>query len=125
MICFYADSSGLSDIILFHTRIEYNDLPCYYSVSEVTLFLSKLPETFGLSLLNSACCGTYIISYGSSALMETVPSGIVHVIVDEDDMDAMVKINECGGRENMEPDIRRAKEKYRFGHTVKEYVSLF
>jgi len=71
----------LDDHVIFHDWIPYKDLPLMFSCGEVTLFLSRLPETFGQSLASSIACGTPVISYGKGALTETVPSGYGHQVV--------------------------------------------
>lgn len=77
----YALQLGVLENVIFHDWIDYNDLPSYYSIGEYTLFLSKLQETFGLSLLNSVACGTPTISFGTGALAEVVPPGSAHYII--------------------------------------------
>ena len=45
------------------------------------MFLSTLPETFGVTLIQSIACCTPVISYGTGALSEVVPPGNGHRIV--------------------------------------------
>ena len=63
----YVKKENIEEYIIFHDWISFYDLPYYYSIAEVTLFFSSLPETFGMSLINSISCGTPVISHGNGA----------------------------------------------------------
>jgi glycosyltransferase involved in cell wall biosynthesis len=64
---------GLRSHVTFHDWIDYPDLPEYYSLGECCLYLSQLPETFGLALVQSIACGTFVVSSGAGALKDAVP----------------------------------------------------
>ncbi|HEV2493696.1 MAG TPA: glycosyltransferase family 4 protein [Terriglobia bacterium] len=72
---------GLRDHVIFHDWIDYPDLPEYYSLGECCLHLSRLPETFGLSVVESIASGTFVVSSGTGAVSETVPPGEAHRVV--------------------------------------------
>lgn len=72
---------GLEPHVTIHEWVEYEHLPQYLSLGECCLFLSTLPETFGLSLVQAIACGTFVVSSGSGALGEVVPHGYGHVVV--------------------------------------------
>lgn len=115
----------LSSNVIFHPWIHSEDLSAYYSIGKFTLFLSKLPETFGLSLLNSVLCGTPVISYGSGALKETIPPGNSHFIFNEEDVDGIVKriINGVTD-DSIISDIHFINEKYAISSIAEQYVTL-
>jgi glycosyltransferase involved in cell wall biosynthesis len=78
-----ASSSGLEKHVTFHRWVPRELRHHYYAGTECCLFLSKLPETFGLSLIEAIACGAFVVSRGSGALGETVPAGMGHLILPE------------------------------------------
>jgi glycosyltransferase involved in cell wall biosynthesis len=73
----------LREHVTVHDWIDYADLPEYYSLGECCLYLSRLPETFGLALVQSIASGTFVVSSGVGALTETVPPGEAHRVVSD------------------------------------------
>lgn len=76
---------NLQSNVQFHKWVDANDMPYYLSAGRVALFLTQLPETFGISLINCVACGTRVISYGSGALREVIPEGKWHHIIQKND----------------------------------------
>jgi glycosyltransferase involved in cell wall biosynthesis len=117
---------GLSAHVTFHKWVPYEDLPLLFSCGEITLFLSRLPETFGSSLVNSIGCGTPVISYGTGALEEIIPPGNAHFVVDEGDTDNIARIILDGqSGQNISKDIDYIHNSYRIDAAVKAYMDLF
>ncbi|HLW79425.1 MAG TPA: glycosyltransferase family 4 protein [Terriglobia bacterium] len=98
---------GLADRVTFHDWVVYSDLPAYYSIGERCLFLSRLPEGFGLSLVQSIACGTPVVSSGMGALRETVPPGLGHIIAPSSDPAAVAQAVLTGCPES---ELRRGQE---------------
>lgn len=73
---------GIEENVHFHPWIEAQDLPAYYSIGHCTLNTTSLPETFGISLIQSIACGTPVFSTGMGALPSVVPEGMGHHIFD-------------------------------------------
>lgn len=120
----YVELQKLEKYVIFHDWIDYSDLPIYYSVGEVTLFLSQLPETFGITLLNSISVGTPVISYGTGALNEVVPVGNGHFNIS--DVEDAVKIILKGFNEfDIKNDMEYVKEKYNIKTIAENYIKLF
>ena len=117
---------GVSDHVTFHDWVDYRDLPAYYSLGECCLFLSRLPESFGLALVQSIACGTFVVSSGSGALEETVPTGAGHVLVANPDPGAVARAVLDGCPES---DLRRGQawvaEAYDPGRIVDAYLDCF
>ena len=117
---------GLSDHVTFHDWVDYRDLPAYYSLGECCLFLSRLPESFGLSLVQSIACGTFVVSSGSGALEETVPPGGGHVVVRDPGPGAVARavLAECP-----DDELRRGQawiaETYDPGRIIDAYLDCF
>lgn len=115
--------SGLDHNVVFHPWIRGKDMAAYYSLGDFTLFLSQLPETFGLSLLNSILCGVPAISYGSGALRETVPPGKSHFVFDKTDVDGIVNrilLGTC--KSDIDDDIAWVRTKYNIAQISQQYV---
>jgi glycosyltransferase involved in cell wall biosynthesis len=74
-------TAGLEEAVTFHDWIDQRDMPGYLSLGEVCLFLSTFPETFGLSAVQAAACGTPVLSLGAGALTEILPPGRCHRVV--------------------------------------------
>lgn len=81
----YVIKNNLDKNVIFHKWIDKNDMPYYLSIGEFALFMTKLPETFGISLINCISCGLPVISYGSGALTEVVPANKGHYIIKDKD----------------------------------------
>ena len=124
MIKEYVKSQDLDDYVIFHNWVDYNDMPIYYKIGEFTLFLSKLPETSGLTLLNSVSVGTPVLSYGVGALNEVVPPGNSHFNIDSID-DAVIYILNGKDFYNTQEDIKMVKTKYNLDKIASQYVKLF
>ena len=120
----YVSSQKLEDYVIFHKWIDYEDLPIYYYIGEYTLFLSKLPETFGLTLLNSISVGTPVISYGVGALNEVVPTGNAHFNINTIE-DAVKIISKGKNKCNIKGDKNYVCEKYNLNNISQSYIELF
>ena len=118
------ERKGLASHVIFHKWVEYCDIPSYYEMGDCTLFFSKLPETFGLTLLNSAICGTPVISYGYGALTEVLPPGGLHQVVSSiKDVDEII-LNGVN-KNNVKRDILFLKENYLIDSIATQYLNLF
>ncbi len=120
----YVKDNNLEKFVVFHKWIDYNDLPLYYKLGEFTLFLSKLPETFGLTLLNSISVGTPVISYGVGALNEVVPPGNAHFNVKTVD-EAIKVIIKGKDNYNVKSDMKYVMNKYNLDSIAEQYIELF
>ena len=120
----YIKELGLEKYIIFHEWVLYNDLPCYYSIGECTLFLSELPETFGITLLNSICMQTPVLSYGVGALNEVIPPGNGHINIKTED-DAVNHILKGCMRDNIAKDQEYVINNYVLRDIAAQYVQLF
>lgn len=119
-----AKNKRISDHVIFHDWVEYCDIPSYYSVGYYTLFFSKLPETFGLTLLNSAICGTPVISYGYGALKEVIPPGGLHqVVTDIKDVPRLILIGV--DQERAKDDVSFLRDNYLIDLISEQYIDLF
>ena len=120
----YVNKKKLNNYVIFHKWVDYSDIPYYYKIGEFTLFLSKLPETFGITLLNSVSVGTPVLSYGVGALNEVVPVGKSHFNFKTKEEATKIILS---GKSNIdvESDIRYVKEKYNLDKIAEQYVELF
>lgn len=66
---------GLAEHVIFHSWVDIEDLPAYYSLGEWCLVLSELPEGFGFTPILAVSCGTPVISTRAGALRERFPVG--------------------------------------------------
>lgn len=120
------DKNNLNDRVIFHPWIAHEDLPYYFSIGEYALFLSSLTETFGVTLLNSICCGTPVISYGSGALSEIIPSGRGHRVLPYAEIDAIVNcILQNKEKEKVWMDTQFALQIYKKEPIIEKYCELF
>lgn len=116
----------LDDCVTFHDWIDYADLPEYYSLGECCLCLSTLPETFGMSVVQSIASGTFVVSSGAGALTEAVPSGEAHRVVPELDPAAVARavLEGCS-----DEGLRRARawilDKYPPGRSIDAHLDCF
>lgn len=81
----YIKNIGLKENVIFHKWVDGNDMGDYLSIGYFALFLTKLPETFGISLINCVSCGVPVVSYGSGALNEIVPNKKGQYIISDKD----------------------------------------
>lgn len=61
----FSNEKKLPDNFIDTGWIESEDLKYYYSVSDVTLNFSELPESFSQVCLESAYCGTPVVAFES------------------------------------------------------------
>lgn len=120
----FVDDNNLNDFVIFHDWVDYKDIPMYYKIGDFTLFLSKLPETFGLTLLNSISVGTPVLSYGVGALNEVVPPGKAHININTID-DAVKAIIKGKENYNIKEDMEYVIQKYDLDEISNKYIELF
>lgn len=119
----YVAKKNLERYVIFHNWVSYSDLPLFYKGGYCTLFLSRLPETFGLSLLNSVVSSTPAISYGSGALKEVVEDSYMHRIA-ENPMDVVDII--INNKIKYDEDIVNSTiENYSISNVVSQYKQIF
>lgn len=116
----------LQDHVTFHDWIDYADLPEYYSLGECSLCLSRLPETFGMSVVQSIASGTFVVSLGVGALTEAVPTGEAHRVVPDPDPTAIARVVLEGCSDE---GLRRARgwvvERYASARSIDAYLDCF
>ena len=120
----YVNDNDLNKYVIFHDWVDYEDIPTFYKIGEFTLFLSKLPETFGLTLLNSISVGTPVLSYGAGALNEVVPPGKAHINIKTVE-DAVNTIKKGKKYYNAEEDMNYVISKYSLENIANQYIELF
>lgn len=64
---------GLDRHVLFHPWVTYDRLPEYFSLADRCLNLSTLPESFGLTPLESVACGTPVVTTRAGATTDLLP----------------------------------------------------
>lgn len=64
---------AIGDAVAFHPWIELADMPAYCSLGTAVLALSTLPESFGLTPLQSIACGTPVIATPAGAQPTLLP----------------------------------------------------
>ena len=64
---------AIGDAVKFHPWIDLADLPAYFSLGSVTLALSSLPESFGLTPVQSVSCHTPVITTPAGAVPGLLP----------------------------------------------------
>ena len=117
---------NLSKHVIFHRWVDAEDMPEYLSIGEATLFLSELPETFGVSLVNSIVAGTPVISFGSGALKETVPPGNAHFTINKENyIDAAEIIQKGFIKLLIEEDKIFITKSYNLKLVTEKYFDLF
>ncbi len=75
--------------VVFHPWIDLPDLPAYFSLADATLALSTLPESFGLTPVQSVLCGTPAIATAAGAVPDLLPPGHGISLVPFNDPDAV------------------------------------
>ena len=117
---------GLRAHVTLHDWIDYPNLPEYYSLGDCCLYLSQLPETFGLALVQSVACETFVVSSGAGALKDTVPPGYANVVVADLDPGTIASAVLAGCSEE---EIRRGRalvtERYASDRIVDAYLDCF
>ncbi len=66
---------GLTQAVVFHRWLDHSDMAAYYSLGDVTLSFSRLPEGFGLTPLESISCGTPCVATPAGAIAELPVEG--------------------------------------------------
>ncbi len=72
---------GLGEKVVWFPRISLEEMPAYYTFSDVTLYTPH-GEPFGLVQLESLACGTCVVVSNSGGMPETVEDGISGYLVD-------------------------------------------
>ena len=117
---------GVAGAVVGHAWIGPDDLTAYYALGECTLVLSRLPEGFGYTPVESIACGTPVVSTTTGALGGLLPPahGVTHV--PRDDLDAVV----AAVRAPVPPaDLARGRalvaRRYAPGAAARGYLALF
>ena len=110
--------------------IESKDLKYYYSISDVTLNFSELPESFSQVCIESAYCGTPVVAFGSGNILylskkfenifvvnknvEDIKQGIDKAIVIKKDNEIKNKVkNEIEKRYSVEKIVNNYMQLYK------------
>ncbi|MBR1802710.1 MAG: glycosyltransferase [Clostridia bacterium] len=109
--------------------IKSNKLKYYYSIADVTLNFSSLPESFSQICLESAYCGTPVVSFKSGNI-PTLSKQIDSIILVDKTIDSILNgINNAIVMKNDLERIEQTKEKIieNFGSKkiINEYLSLY
>jgi glycosyltransferase involved in cell wall biosynthesis len=78
------DKEGISAHVVFPGRVSREDLPDYYSASDVFWLLSE-QESFGLVYVEAQLCGCPAIGYNTTGVAEAIQDGETGFLVEGDD----------------------------------------
>ncbi|MFX1392324.1 MAG: glycosyltransferase family 4 protein [Promethearchaeota archaeon] len=121
-----ASKIGESNSIIFHDWIDYRELPEYYSLAEWCLTLSVLPEGFGLTPIQSICCGTPVISTMAGGLRDKFPPEHGIRFVNLKNIDQIIyHISEKPPNSELESGRRYIEEHYNNEKIIQEYIKCF
>ncbi|MFC1899265.1 glycosyltransferase [Chloroflexota bacterium] len=81
---------GISDRVTFSGLIKHNELPYYYSASDVCVMPSYY-ESFGLVALESLACGTPVIANNVGALRDTILDGKTGYVVPDNNVPSLIE----------------------------------
>ena len=118
-------ASGLSiyEQVIFTNWIDIQDLPAFYSLGCWTLAIGTFPEGFGLTPLQSICCGTPAICTKAGGLMDHLPSGHGLFYVDFFNIDQIREIIERGvSTSEIAQGQHYIKEHYSTDRFVQEHI---
>jgi glycosyltransferase involved in cell wall biosynthesis len=92
----YTHDVGAALAVHFHRWIEASEMTDYLQLCEWSLCLSRLPEGFGLSVLEAVAAGVPVVSTPAGAFPELLPPnhGVEHV--DFDDSNAVATLIAAG-----------------------------
>ena len=107
---------GLGDLVIFVGSRAQEELPYYYSASEVCI-MPSLYESFGMVALEAMACGTPVIASNVGGLTYTVRDGETGFLVPEKDPKALA--------EKLQLLLSDACLRQRFGHRAVQVASTY
>ena len=113
---------NLNKFIKFHPWIDSREMPAYFSLANCCLALSTLPETFGLSVLQSVACLTPVVTTPAGAIPEVLPPYHGVNIVD---FDSPEKVADAMLQQHDPADLRRGKAYIEANYNVESVVSQY
>ena len=125
----FENNNGLSDNFINTGWIKTEELKYYYSISNVTLNFSLLPESFSQICIESVICGTPVVSFASGNIpyLNRITNNII--IVDKNIADILKGINIAFELKKDESKLQRAKQKIRENFNsekiTNEYLKLY
>lgn len=125
----FGDSRNLPKACINTEWIKSEELKYYYSISDVTLNFSNLPESFSQICLESAYCGTPVVSFKSGNI-PTLSKEIDSIILVDKETTSIIKgiekalkvKNDLQKIENIEKVI---KEKFGVQEIISKYLNLY
>lgn len=114
---------GLEDAVILHPWVPHRLLPSYYSLADCCLVPSRLPEGFGLTVLQAVSCGTPVVATPAGAIPGLLPAEHGLTIVSFDDIDALAAATLSAIRDGHVP-TRRGAEFIGRRYSVDRYVDL-
>lgn len=90
----HVEALGLEETVTFTGRVPYDELPAYYTMSDVMVMPSfEIPgeptEGFGLTYLEAGACETPVIGTLTGGIPEAIDHGISGLLVPPKDTDAL------------------------------------
>lgn len=118
---------NLKDNVVFHTWVDYENLPAYYSLGEWCWNLSVLPEGFGLAPVQSVACGTPVISTRSGALRLLFPEAHGVKYINPGNIQEIVTavLTTDFSYEEIYKGQRYIREHYSLENCAEQYISAF
>jgi glycosyltransferase involved in cell wall biosynthesis len=83
---------GAEDSVQFHRWIRADEMAAYLNVAEWSLCLSRLPEGFGLSVLEGIVAGVPVVATPSGAVPEVMPAGLGVELTEFGDANTVARI---------------------------------
>lgn len=100
---------GLSGAVVLHPWVAHHLLPAYYSLAECCLAPSRLPEGFGLSVLQAVSCGTPVVATPAGAVPDLLPPDHGVRLVPFDNVEATVAASRTASKSDADA-VRRGRE---------------
>lgn len=121
---------GIADKVIFRGYIDNHRLPEVYNSFDLAVFLSRR-ESFGVSAVEAASCGTPVIASATDGFKEVVEDGVTGVIVPLEDYEAAAKVmGELAHDVQRRGEMGRAARErvismYDWNRNVSEMISLY
>lgn len=116
--------------ILFTGKVYHSELPKYYNMMNVAVFLSR-KESFGVSVLESSSCELPVIVSNIGGLPEVVENGITGLIVNKDDPESTANaISEMIFKESLKNSLgkngrARVLRDYNFKDNLEQMINIY
>ena len=125
-------SLGLTDHVKFTGFVDHEEVPSYFNMLDIAVFLSTLDsESFGVAIIEASACGKPVVVSDVGGLPEVVEDGVTGTVVPKMNAKAAAKaieklIDDEELRRSMGQKGReRVKKHYDWSRNVRQMIEIY